>query len=196
MTQPLPSDLEILRRNEICESIEALCACVGLSDSLAHLYAVVFCSPTQPVRLTDAANEAGVAKSTASVGLRKLVALGLVLKQQSTEDRQDAYRPNPEAIQCVTRRLAAWLSPTIGHLARLQHSLGQQAGDTQVSPAAALEARDRLGEVDALAELLSSVLGSVAQPAGAATSPRPRRAPSMHTMLAEHPRTIGAGGLA
>ena len=79
-TMPTPNDLSFEHSHMLCDVIEQIFEHHGIASSLAHLYAVVFSSATQPVRLTDAARVAGVAKSTASVGLRKLESCGLLSK--------------------------------------------------------------------------------------------------------------------
>ena len=167
------NDAQFQRHHLICESIEELCSALGLADSLAHLYAVVFASPEQPVRLTEAARRAGVAKSTASVGLRKLEALGLLRKRATGSDRQDSYEPNPAAIESLFAQLHAWLIPAVtqlGHLQRLLHAQADEH-DLPVAQRRALKQRGR--EISESHHLAANLLAAASARAIATRPARP-----------------------
>jgi len=142
----------------LCDVIETIFKHHGIASSLAHLYAVVFSSAEQPVPLTDAARIAGVAKSTASVGLRKLEACGLVTKHALHNERQDAYSPNPAAVHMMLTRVEQILMPTFTQLHQLHHILDALL----VNPTTNDDGRDnitaRLKETRSATRLLGRVL--------------------------------------
>ena len=127
---PTPNDLSFQHTHMLCDVIEEIFERHGIASSLAHLYAVVFSSAEHPVRLTDAAQVAGVAKSTASVGLRKLESCGLLSKHSLKDERQDAYSPNPAAVQMLMDHVEQLLMPTFVQLHHVHHILGALIADT------------------------------------------------------------------
>lgn len=130
-TMPTPNDLSFEHSHMLCDVIEQIFEHHGIASSLAHLYAVVFSSATQPVRLTDAARVAGVAKSTASVGLRKLESCGLLSKHTLHDERQDAYSPNPASVRMLLNQVEQLLMPTFVQLHHLHHILGALLADSK-----------------------------------------------------------------
>lgn len=167
------NDAQFQRHHLICESIEELCSALGLADSLAHLYAVVFASPEQPVRLTEAARRAGVAKSTASVGLRKLEALGLLRKRAAGSDRQDSYEPNPDALESLFAQLHAWLIPAVTQIGHLQRLLDAQADERELPVAQRRALKQRGHEISEAHQLATSLLAAASARAVASRAPRP-----------------------
>ena len=172
-TIPTPKDLSFQHTHMLCDVIESIFERHGIASSLAHLYAVVFSSAEQPVRLTDAAEVAGVAKSTASVGLRKLEACGLVSKHTLHTERQDAYSPNPAAVRMLMTHVEQTLMPTFVQLHQLHHILGAMLAD----PGANAEGRDNISARLHETRCATRQLGRVLEALRSLPASEPQRTP-------------------
>ncbi len=100
-------------RQTFAEGLATVGRIYGLNPVLSHLYAALFVSPV-PLTLEQAAAQAGVAKSTASVSLRTLERLFLVRRAPKRPgDRRDAYEPVTDLAAIVSEWLRTFVAREI-----------------------------------------------------------------------------------
>ncbi|HEY4220667.1 MAG TPA: hypothetical protein VGO62_04975 [Myxococcota bacterium] len=90
-------------RTSLGDGFARMCALYGVNPLLGRLYALLMLSP-EPASLEALAHDAGVARSSASVAMRRLVDACVVRRLPARSDRRDYY----EAIVDTNELMRGW----------------------------------------------------------------------------------------
>lgn len=96
----------------------------GISPFYGRLYAALFLS-AEPISLGELVDRLGVAKSTVSVAVRKLVAFGMVRRLNKPGDRRDYYAIVEDPLAIITHVLRRFVTAEIEEGTKVVNGLQQ-----------------------------------------------------------------------
>jgi DNA-binding transcriptional regulator GbsR (MarR family) len=152
------------------EGLGNACRVYGISPFYGRLYAALFLS-AEPVSLGELVDRLGVAKSTVSVAVRKLVAFGMVRRLNKPGDRRDYYAIVDDPLAILTHILrnfvTAELEEGIKVTNALQQGLADPAGEGWPDEEGLALLRSRSDGLAQFTHLSAQVVGAlIAHPEG------------------------------
>jgi DNA-binding transcriptional regulator GbsR (MarR family) len=142
----------------------------GISPFYGRLYAALFLT-AEPISLGELVSRLGVAKSTVSVAVRKLIAFGMVRRINKPGDRRDYYALVDDPLAIITHVLRRFVTAEIEEgtkvVEALQQGLSAPAGDGWPDDEAMDVLRARSDALARFTHLSSQVVGALlAHPEG------------------------------